>query len=192
MRGLNHLLLLAMMALFAQPSFAALESSTPFANDFRKAASSTHHFSQGHKVDLYSKTNDSGSGAKISGFFFDTDSDVADIEHRAQLTTIFVNGTYDLPLHLKSDALPLRPYVMGSVGLAVYDNENTAALLQQQGMDIMPVFRAGVGVAYRMDQQWDLSLSYKTGFTGQSSLTTGRSQERVNLEMIDIGFKYRF
>jgi hypothetical protein len=59
----------------------------------------------------------------------------------------------------------------------------------------VPLFRLGGGVAYRLDQRWDLSLDYKTGFAPISSseyVVPGHSQQSIDLQALNIGMSYAF
>jgi hypothetical protein len=65
--------------------------------------------------------------------------------------------------------------------------------LAMQGGDMVPMFRVGGGVTYRLGEQWDLSLDYKAGFTsGGDEIFTVRNQQPVDMQVLNMGMHYTF
>lgn len=188
-----------------KPAHAADDA---FMRDFRTTASESHSFSLGRTASFYKNTDDVGYGTHLSGTVTSNNNSTSlagglasaasgdgamDLEHRAHLTTLLVNGSYDLQSGFLGN-LPWRPYVMGGMGIALYDTSAAAALGDQGGTDVVPMVHVGGGLAYRMGEAWDMALSYKAGFAGGNSvgLTSNHSQQNVDLQMVDVGFRFRF
>jgi hypothetical protein len=189
------------LLLLAVPAAASLNSES-FARDFREEALKTFSFtSSGRSASFYKETDDRGYGFRVNGSLDATDkaaslatgmafgghSSSADLEGDAKLTTLMLSGTYDLPLNPR---LLLRPYLLAGAGLAVYDTSGANMHPEEQGTSLVPVFKLGGGLAFRMGQVMDLTFSYKAGFARTG--TAGRNADSTMLQMFDVALKYRF
>jgi len=109
-----------------------------------------------------------------------------------QLYALLIDGRYDFNTEGSSlSSSALHPYVMGGMGVATTGQSGFNA----QGGETVPLFRLGGGVAYRLDQQWNLSLDYKTGLatsTAGDQVFTNRGQQSVDLQTLNIGMSYAF
>jgi hypothetical protein len=109
-----------------------------------------------------------------------------------QLYALLIDGRYDFNSDDGSlSSSSVHPYIMGGMGVATTAQNS----FNTQGGDTIPLFRLGGGVAYRLGQQWDLSLDYKTGLatpTGGDQVFTGRSQQPVDLQALNLGMSYAF
>jgi len=118
----------------------------------------------------------------------------AELEGDQRVYALLVDGKYDFNYDLGT-GLPLHPYLDGGVGLALYETAaNSRVALGQEGATV-PLFRVGGGVVFKLGAAWDLSLNYKAGYTGTTtsgSVFTGRSQEAVDLQSLDMGLKLKF
>jgi hypothetical protein len=104
---------------------------------------------------------------------------------------LLVDGAYDFDYDLGT-GLPLHPYLGGGVGMAMYGTPPGGGLAMQDG-DMVPLFRVGGGVTYRLGEQWDLSLDYKAGFTGgNDQIFTVRTQQPVDMQVLNMGMHYTF
>jgi hypothetical protein len=111
-------------------------------------------------------------------------AEAAALEGTRRQTALLIDGSYDF--HYEDDA-DLKPYVGGSLGLAGAGSETSATAT--------PIARLGGGVAYRLDQGWDLSLDYKAGFAGRlnaNDYVTGRGQRPIDLQSLNLGMKVTF
>lgn len=117
----------------------------------------------------------------------------AELEGDQRVYALLIDGKYDFAFDFGT-GLALHPYVGGGLGVALYEANPSNASLSQEGA-MVPLFRIGGGVVYKLGAAWDLSLNYKAGYTGGlagSSVFTGRGQERVDLQSLDMGVKFRF
>ncbi len=117
----------------------------------------------------------------------------AELEGDQRVYALLIDGKYDFAFDFGT-GLALHPYVGGGLGVALYEANPSNASLSQEGA-MVPLFRIGGGVVYKMGADWDLSLNYKAGYTGSlsgTSVFTGRGQERVDLQSLDMGIKFRF
>lgn len=187
---------LAFLAIFLSLSFPAFAaSSTPlegFGSEFRAQARDTVYFSKGRQAEFYNKTDAHGYGAEVKGFI--TSSEMAagrttrDINKHENLTTLMVSGTYDLPNKL-DETMPLHPFVTAGMGIAVYHGEQGNGAdghEEPHGTALVPVFRVGGGLAYKVNEQMALAVSYKTG------VAVAGGDERVSMQIVDVGVKLRF
>ena len=177
---------------FSKPAHASLNLDA-FNRDFQAEAARTYSFSNGRTASFYKNTDDEGYGFRIGGMLDASDRATgftapANLERNATLTTLLLNGTYDLPGF--DPNLILRPYVLAGAGLAVYDTSAANLAPEERGTSIVPVFKLGGGLAFRMGQVMDLTFSYKAGFAGAGS-AMGHS-EGSTLQMVDIALKYKF
>lgn len=120
-----------------------------------------------------------------------------ELERDQRVYALLIDGTYDFNYELGEESR-LHPYVQGGVGMALYGQPAVTNASLTNGGDMVPLFRLGGGIAYRLGQQWNLSLDYKTGFSGNLSsggdqVFTGRGQQQpVDLHMLNMGMSYRF
>lgn len=206
MRTITFLSLLVFAMLGAMPVSAALQGEG-FMRDFKASASESHSFTRGKLAPFYKNTDDEGYGVKLngvlasndravtlaSGLSGNSDNGMVDLERRAKLTTLLVNGTFDFHKRVAS-SMPVRPYLLGGVGVALYDTGAGASLSEPSHTAVVPVVRVGGGLAYRMGEDWDLSVSYKVGFAGSGDSLRGGAapREATDLQMVDMGLKYKF
>jgi opacity protein-like surface antigen len=176
---------------FAKPSHAM--DTEAFARDFQAEAIRTYSFSQGRTANFYNNTDDHGYGFRFGGMLDASDrashmtSSQSSLEKNTRLTTMLLNGTYDLPGF--DPNLIFRPYLLAGAGLAVYDTTSSNLSPSARGTSVVPVFKLGGGLAFRMGQVMDLTFSYKAGFAGGTG--TGRD-DGAKLQMFDIALKYKF
>ncbi len=132
------------------------------------------------------------SGRDTSALDFnDPLNDAVELENDQRVYALLIDGSYDF--NYDTDSTGLHPYIAGGVGMAVYGRDNGASLTSSG--DVVPLLRLGGGVAYRLDQKWNLSLDYKAGFSGASAgdqVFTGRGQQSVDLQMLNMGMRYQF
>jgi opacity protein-like surface antigen len=116
-------------------------------------------------------------------------ADAAALEGARRKTALLIDGAYDFNYDEEADG-PLRPYLSGGVGLAATSSPDSA------NMAAAPVARLGGGVAYKLDQGWNLALDYKAGVAGKTTadpdLFTGRSQRPIDMQSLNLGMKYKF
>lgn len=132
-----------------------------------------------------------GRGATGLGLVTGLQDKFAELEGDQRVYAFLIDGKYDFSYDFGT-GLPLHPYLGGGLGVALYESGN-AALSQDRAM--VPLFRFGGGVVFKLGADWDLSLNYKAGYTGAAptgSVFTGRSQETVNLQSLDMGLKLKF
>ena len=160
-------------------------------------------------TDLYKNRGRSGLGFS-SGFFSGRASGVDavsslhgmsydnSVDHSAELEgdqrvyALLIDGHYDFNYD-QVNSSALRPYVSGGLGVAHYGQSPTSGNNLAQNREMIPLFRVGGGVTYRLGHQWDLSLDYKAGFSGASDqLFTGRNQQPVDLQILNMGMHYQF
>lgn len=107
-----------------------------------------------------------------------------------RIYAMMIDGRYDFN-NDQSSSFALHPYIMSGVGVAHY-GANQNGLTPQTG-DTMPMFRIGGGVTYQLGPKWDLSLDYKAGLSPASQqLFTGRNQQPVDLQVLNMGMHYQF
>ncbi|HUY67796.1 MAG TPA: hypothetical protein VMV79_00660 [Alphaproteobacteria bacterium] len=118
--------------------------------------------------------------------------DLAPFGGDQKVYALLIDGSYDFNYDLGT-GLPLHPYLAGGMGMAVYGGSPASGggFAMQSG-DMVPLFRVGGGVTYRLGEQWDLSLDYKAGFTGGDQFITMRNQEPVDMQVLDMGMHYQF
>lgn len=115
-----------------------------------------------------------------------------ELEGDQRVYALLVDGHYDFNYDRTNDMI-LHPYVMGGMGVARYGQQTNAASTITQNGDMVPLFRVGGGVTYRLGQQWNLSLDYKAGFSALSDqLFTGRNQQSVDLQSLNMGMHFKF
>ncbi len=123
----------------------------------------------------------SGTGTAAPSQFDDTNQ---------KLYALLIDGRYDF----RNDKQPLtlQPYISGGAGMATTGISDGGSSVGTR--DMSPMFRVGGGVAYNLGQQWDMSLDYKAGtalVTGDQ-VFTGRSQQAVDLQSLNLGMHYAF
>lgn len=100
---------------------------------------------------------------------------------------LLVDGKYDF--NYESDGL--SPYLGGGFGLAA--PSGTVANPSLQVNDSVPLMRFGGGVAYRMGEQWNLSLDYQAGTTaGRDALLSKGTTGAEGMQSLGMGLKYKF
>lgn len=118
-----------------------------------------------------------------------------ELERDQRVYALLIDGTYDFNYDLGEESA-LHPYVQGGVGMALYGQPTNASSSLSNAGEVVPLFRLGGGVAYRLGQQWNLSLDYKTGLSGSfggDQAFTGRGKDQaVDLHMLNMGMSYRF
>lgn len=117
----------------------------------------------------------------------------AELENDQRVYALLIDGSYDF--NYDNESTGLRPYINGGVGMAVYGRSYGAGLTSSATGDVVPLFRLGGGVTYRLDPKWNLSLDYKAGFSAASvgdQVFTGRGQESVDMQMLNMGMRYQF
>lgn len=117
----------------------------------------------------------------------------SELEHDQRVYALLIDGSYDFNYDFGS-GLPIHPYVNGGMGMAMADRSGSAASLMMQGGDTVPLFRLGGGVTYRLGEQWNLSVDYRTGFASSTGdqVFTGRGQQPVDLKVLNMGMRYKF
>jgi len=100
-----------------------------------------------------------------------------------------INGTYDFAFD-DAPTMGFTPHLAGGLGLA---GEAPASL---SSSDTTPIFQLGGGISYRLGPQWNLSLDYQARFTGGLQASernfTGRSQEPLDLQTLNMGMSLKF
>ncbi len=123
----------------------------------------------------------------------------AELEGDQRVYALLIDGSYDFNYDLGT-GLPLHPYMTGGMGMAMYDHTTapSASAVAMQGGSMVPLFRIGGGVTYRLGEQWNMSLDYKAGFSGSGlsggndQLFTGRGNQPVDLQVLNMGMHYQF
>ena len=120
----------------------------------------------------------------------------ADLAGDQRVYALLVDGKYDFNYD-NTDTASIHPYLAGGVGMAMYGQPaGSTNTLSSPGGDLVPLLRLGGGVTYRLDEKWNMSLDYKAGVSGHNSATdrlfTGRGQEPLDLQMLNMGLKYKF
>jgi len=201
----------AVMALLfcTNPARADITSTTNTPRVLQQALAMRDH------VNLYGKS-DGKEGLNISGGFFsgrasgvdpvasnyladeashDFSIDrTAELEGDQRVYALLIDGSYDFNYDLGT-GLPIHPYMTSGVGMAMYDHTTgpSASTLALQNGSMAPLFRVGGGVTYHLGKQWDMSLDYKAGFSGGGDqVFTGRSQQSVDLQVLNMGMHYQF
>lgn len=151
------------------------------------------------KLRLYSAAHDafSLSSSYFSGYA--SGASPADtlpgLSSDQRLYALLVDGRYDFTYDTALLNAPLRPYLSGGAGLAAVGGDGGARNIQIEGGTATPLLRFGGGVAYRLGEQWNLSLDYRAGYAPLSSgdqVFTGRGQQSVNLQSLNLGMRLNF
>ena len=204
MKMKTHIAFTALLgALLAAPAAQAAVSSTPSsglggalssddtANLF-DAHNSTGRLSIGGN---FFSGRASGNDAVVTSYYNEGTA-IADADHSAELEgdqrvyALLVDGRYDF----NYDVGGLHPYLSGGMGMATYGDAaaSEGAMAMQPG-DMVPLFRMGGGVTYRLGEQWDLSLDYKAGFSpGGDQIFTSRSQQSIDMQTLNVGMHFAF
>jgi opacity protein-like surface antigen len=138
----------------------------------------------------------SGNEPLAGGYLNGADSSLqldrtAEMEGDQRVYALLVDGSYDFNYDLGT-GLPIHPYLAGGMGMAMYGAAPGNSLGMQDG-DMVPLFRLGGGVTYRLGEQWNLSLDYKAGLTGGGDqIFTVRSQQPVDMQVLNMGMHYSF
>lgn len=151
------------------------------------------------KVKLYSAARDafSLSSSYFSGYASGvTPSETLPPQSSDQrLYALLVDGRYDFSYDTGLLNAPLRPYISGGAGLAAIGGDGGTRNIQIESGSATPLLRFGGGVAYRLGEQWNLSLDYRAGYAPLSSgdqVFTGRGQQSVNLQSLNLGMRLNF
>jgi len=120
-----------------------------------------------------------------------------ELERDQRVYALLIDGSYDFNYELGEESR-LHPYVLGGVGMALYGATAAVASSSDRsgGGDMVPLFRIGGGLAYRLGEQWNLSLDYKAGFSGgnigDQRFTSRAQSQPVDLHLLNMGMSYRF
>lgn len=107
-------------------------------------------------------------------------------------TKLMLNGTYDF-----DTGTPFSPYVSAGVG-ASYNKIKAQAyaydIKTNSGSDykIDFAYQAGLGVAYKMDNQMRLNLGYRFADNGKTKKATGVSNDRLQSHAVTLGLQVAF
>ena len=115
-------------------------------------------------------------------------------ESSPQISNALADQGHDFNYNFEN-GLPLHPYLAGSSGGATpdYTSPPTASALALQNNGTDPLFRIGGGAAYHLDEKWNLSLDYQAGTTGSNDqVFTGRGQQPIDLQVLNMGMHYQF
>ena len=153
-------------------------------------------------VDLYAPQSE--NGFKIGSSYFAGLADgvmapgnLTNFDDSQRLYALLIDGRYDFDYDTPALSSSLHPYLMGSMGVATamgygYAGDN----LSSSNGSAVPLLRLGGGVAYHLDQHWNMSLDYKAGLAAASPadyLFTGRNQQQqVDLQTLNVGMHYAF
>jgi hypothetical protein len=125
-----------------------------------------------------------------------TTAEEAQLERAQRMTALLVDGAYDFNYDSATSSSPLHPYLAGGFGLAMIAQNGNTPSFASAGTQTVPVANLGGGVAYRLDEGWDLALDYKAGFSGSESAAdqfiTDRGQHPIDLQSLNMGMKYKF
>jgi len=205
MKQRTHILfaILALLgALFAAPAYATV-SSTPSSGLWSALSSddSAYLFDAHNSNGRFSIGGNFYSGRasgadSVATSYYVEGSDMADADHSAELEgdqrvyALLVDGRYDF----NYDIGGLHPYLSGGMGMATYgDAAASEGSMAMQPGDMVPLFRMGGGVTYRLGEQWDLSLDYKAGFAPSSDqIFTSRSQQSIDMQTLNVGMHFAF
>ena len=189
--------ILCALAILVLPHAACADTQNylaPLTPALEQALSSDQHFN------LYAPN--AAKGFNLSSAYFSGDAlgipqaDNANaLTNDQKLYAMLVDGRYDFNYEAPGLSSPLRPYLMGGVGVATLGHDGFADLNNTPNSDAVPLLHLGGGVAYRLGEQWDLSLDYKAGRAALSSgdeVFTGRSQQQVDMQELNLGMSYAF
>ena len=204
-------LVVAACVVLAGPALAAIDDAAPAARGLQLALASDD------RAALYRDTGEGAAFALSTSTFngranqaaplnqglahldlanqFNLDRAV-ELERDQRVYALLIDGTYDFNYELGEDSR-LHPYVLGGVGMALYGQPTAgSAGNDRTGGDMVPLFRIGGGLAYRLGAQWNLSLDYKAGFSGNNGgdqhFTSRTQSQPVDLHLLNMGMSYRF
>lgn len=137
------------------------------------------------------------TGAYFTGYAsgISPSGNLGDFTLDQKLYALLIDGRYDFAYETSSLSEPLRPYISGGAGFASLGGNNASPSLQIDGGTTVPLLRFGGGVAYRLGEQWNLSLDYNAGYAPISTgdqMFTGRGQQPVNLQSLNLGMRLNF
>lgn len=139
---------------------------------------------------LYKKND---SAFYLSGSVLSNTYNSAEIIKDPRVYALLIDGTYDFNYDTEA-SMSWHPYLTGGVGMSVAQHQDGMSSISSG--DMSPLFRIGGGVTYLLGDEWNLSLDYKAGLTANPSssdyMFTGRSQEPVDLQMLNMGMRYKF
>jgi opacity protein-like surface antigen len=123
---------------------------------------------------------------------YDHGDSTAELEGDPRVHALMIDGSYDFDNDLGS-GLPIHPYLSSGIGMAMYDHGSspTVASLASPGGTV-PLFRVGGGVAYKLSQQWNMSLDYKAGFTGAGNQVMSSSNQSIDMQSVNMGMHFKF
>lgn len=104
-----------------------------------------------------------------------------------------------LRFHANPNQGGLAPYVMGGVGLTEFGGVNGGAGLSassgskisEQEMNGMLGLRYGAGLAYSLGEDFDVTAGYRVNRVDDEK-NLGSMTERLNMQMLDFGLRYRY
>lgn len=191
-------------AVLAAPAVAAVSNDSAFLK--QALGSSTHDFLLARDPNEGFSLSGSTFSGRSSGMRADTERGISDmglltqakdkfveLEGDRRVYALLIDGKYDFDFDV-GGMLPFHPYLGGGLGVAMY--EAGSSNLSDQDGAMVPLFRIGGGVVFKLGSDWDLSLNYKAGYTGTvttgGSTFTGRGQEKIDLQSLDMGLKLKF
>jgi hypothetical protein len=147
------------------------------------------------RVTIFSPTEGKGFNLK-SSYYSGYASGVTppsgdnDFNDDQRLYALLVDGRYDFTI----DNSPITPHLAGGMGMA--STLSSANMTSSSDGPMVPLLRVGGGVAYRLGEQWDMSLDYTAGHATASSSDqsfTGRGGgQPVDLQTLNLGMHYTF
>jgi opacity protein-like surface antigen len=107
-------------------------------------------------------------------------------------TKLMLNGTYDFG----SMAAGLAPYISAGIG-AAYNDYDTEILLNGEktntsGHKIDFAYQAGVGVAYKMQNDMSINLGYRFADNGNVKKINGVTSDRLQSHAVLLGLQVPF
>ncbi len=115
-----------------------------------------------------------------------------DLGSDQRYAALLIDGRYDF-MYDQAETSAWRPYIAGGLGVATSAAQTSSNISDGA---TYPLFRMGGGVAYRLGDQWNLSLDYTKNIVGQAlsgdRIFTGRGQQPVDLQSLNMGLKLQF
>jgi len=116
----------------------------------------------------------------------------AELEGDQRVYAVMIDSRYSFNQDIGL-GLPIHPFLSGGIGLALYrPGGATQANLGSQTGNTVPLARVGGGVAYDLGKQWNMSLDYTAGFSGnRTDVNTGVTQS-AEVQTLNLGMHYKF